>query len=237
MKKIGLSRTVRIDWLDAAAGLCLEGLPPLEIRRRLFELLAPAQPGVVERARIVDTLMRAWVRADPALQHAGLALYRQASSRPERVWLHYGMLLAQYPFLRACLAAIGQAARTEDHVTSPAIQARLANELGHLGGNERAVQRLFVTLTDWGVLAAEEKGKAYRIQRKVFAAPNLELQAWVLAAALRAHPGAGLPFDDLLSLPELFPLRFTIGAAELRGHPAFEVQQQGLDLIMVQAAR
>lgn len=236
-KSIGLSRTVRLDWLDAAAGLCLENEPPQEIRRRLFEMLEPAQKGAVERERIVDTLMRAWAKAKPELKQAGLHLYQQVENREERLWLHYGMILAQYPFFRSCMASIGKIARTEDRVTRPIIKARIAREQGNLGGNERAVERLFVTLVDWGVLLPDEKNKSFSIQRQQFSTSKVELEQWLLSCAMQAYPTTNIPFNDLLALPELFPFRFSIRVDDLRSHPAFDVQQQGLDLVMVQAAQ
>jgi len=238
MKKgIGLSRTVRLDWLDLAAGMCLENVPAQEIRQRLFEKLEPAQKGEVERARIVDTLMRAWVRADPALKQAALDLYCQLDNREDRLWLHYGMILAQYPFFRSCVASIGQVARTEDQVTRVEIKKRIARELGNLGGNERAIERLFVTLTDWGVLLPDEMNKTFTIQRRRFSTAKVELERWLLSCALQAYPAANIPFNDLLALPELFPFRFTVQVSDLRASPAFEIDQQGLDLVIVQAAR
>jgi hypothetical protein len=232
LKSVGLSRTVRLDWLDAVSAMCLAQEEPAEIRQRLFKMLESAQPGPTERERIVDTLMRAWVKADPDLKAQGLEMSQRASTREDRVWLHYGMILAQYPFFRTCQAAIGQIARTEDQVTRVAIKQRIAREMGNLGGNERAIERLFVTLVDWGVLIPD--GKQFIIQRCVFPASVLELEQWVLDCALQNYPTDGVPFNDLLALPELFPFKFSVRIDDLRASELFEVQQQGLDLVMIQ---
>ena len=145
------------------------------------------------------------------------------------------MILAQYSFFRACQAAIGQIARTEDLVTRVAIKQRIAREMGNLGGNERAIERLFVTLNDWDVLIP--KGKQFAIQRHIFSASVIELEQWLLGCALWSYPADSAPFNDLLALPELFPFKFSVRVNDLRSSPLFDVQQQGLDLVMIQLKR
>jgi hypothetical protein len=232
-KSIGLSRTVRLDWLDATATLCLENRPHAEIRRELDRLVEPAQPGPVERARIVDTLVRIWVKGDPDLKTNALALYPHLSTREDRLCLHYGIILAQYPFFRLCAATLGQIARTEDTVNRKIIKDRVAAEMGNLGSIERAIERLFKTWVDWEILAPAGNNLIFKIYSRNIPASKLELEKWLLSCALSAHPSDAIPFADLIALPELFPFRFSINIDELRKDQRFEVQRQGGGLEMV----
>ena len=232
-KSVGLSRTVRLDWLDAVAFMCLEGESPAQIRVRLDEMLVTAQPGAVERQRIVDTLVRAWVKANSELQTNALDLFRQVSSRHDRVCLHYGLILAQYPFFRVCASAIGQVSRTEETISRPLIKKKVAAELGNLGSIERAIERLFKTLLDWEVLIPDTDQKQFRIQLRTVSTSLKELEWWLLSSALRSHPSDAIPFDDLLRLPELFPFHFAVTLDDLRKNSDFEVQRQGGGLDMV----
>lgn len=232
-KSIGLSRTVRLDWLDATATLCLENRPHAEIRQELDHLIEPAQPGTVERARIVDTLVRIWVKADPSLKANALALYPQLSTREDRLCLHYGLILAQYPFYRLCASILGQVSRTQEVVSRKIIKEKVAAELGNLGSIERAIERLFKTWADWGVLVAESKNQTFRIYVRSIHPSSTEVEKWLLACALRAHPSDSLPFADLLGLPELFPFSLKTAIDSLRKDPQFEVEQQGGGLEMI----
>ncbi len=232
-KRIGLSRTVRLDWLDAVAFMCLEGETPAQIRMRLDEMLVTAQPGAVERQRIVDTLVRAWVKAEPELQARALDLFRQVSSRHDRVCLHYGLILAQYPFFRVCTSAIGQISRTEETISRPVIKKMVAAEIGNLGSLERAIERLFKTLLDWEVLIPDSDQSQFRIQPRTVSASLKVLECWLLSSALRSHPSDAIPFEDLLRLPELFPFHFSVTLDDLRKNSEFEVQRQGGGLDMV----
>lgn len=232
-KSIGLSRTVRLDWLDATATLSMENRPIPEIRQQLDQLVEPAQAGPVERARIVDTLIRIWVKADPPLKANASALYPHLSNRADRLWLHYGLILAQYPFFRLCAATLGQIARAQDTVNRKMIRDRVAAELGNLGSIERAVARLFKTWVDWGILEPDGNNAVFKIHSRSMPTAMLALEKWLLACALSAHPADALPFADLIHLPELFPFRFSITVDDLRRDPRFEVQRQGSGLDMV----
>jgi len=232
-KSIGLSRTVRLDWLDATATLCMENRPPAEIRQQLDKLVEPAQPGPVERARIVDTLIRIWVKADPVLKANATELYPHLSSREDRLWLHYGMILAQYPFFRLCAATLGQIARTEDTVNRKMIKDRVAAEMGNLGSIERAIERLFKTWVDWGILTPARNNLTFKIHTRSIPASTVELEKWLLSCALSAHPADAIPFADLVHLPELFPFRFSIAVDDLKRDNRFEVQRQGGGLEMI----
>jgi hypothetical protein len=82
-------------------------------------------------------------------------------------------------------------------------------------------------------LVDTDQRHAYAPRRQAFPADGTDLEAWLLACALRAHPAVELPFTDLLRLPELFPFRFTLTLDHLRQYPRFAVQRQGAGWDMV----
>ncbi len=96
-----------------------------------------------------------------------------------------------------------------------------------------ALREWRATLTKAAALAATERRYAYAPRGQALSTQREDLEAWLLACALQAHPAHELPFADLLRLPELFPFRLTIGVGALRRHPFFAVQRQGVGLDMV----
>jgi hypothetical protein len=56
---------------------------------------------------------------------------------------------------------------------------------------------------------------------------QINLEIWLLACALHAHPADEVPFADLLRMPKLFPFAFTVRLEDLRQHPGFAVRRQG----------
>ena len=107
------------------------------------------------------------------------------------------------------------------------IKDRIAGDYGHLGGLDRSVERIIASLTNWGALAKTDQIQKYRIQLRYFSSSE-KLQSWLLTSALFAHPSEGIPYDDLINLPELYPFFFTLVLDHLRKDPRFEVHRQGV---------
>ena len=234
-KGIGFSRTIILDWLDVTASLCLKNMAPNEIRLHLAETISGIVHGTDAQRKTIDVLSAIWVKTEksaPQIRREALRIFPTLSSAEERMWLHYGMTLVCYPFFRKCVAAIGQMSRTGELITRKMIKDRIAGDYGHLGALDRSVERIIASLTNWGALTNSDQKQNYKIQLKQFSS-SVNLQSWLLTAALYAHPSEGIPFDDLVHLPELFPFKITIGVDNLRRDNRFEVHRQGGGLVIV----
>jgi hypothetical protein len=229
-KGIGFNRNIYLPWLDATAAFCAETDDPAEIRERLEPVVGQRISSAVNRRIAIDILINIWVKSAesvPDLRDEAVACFQKSPIIGDRVWLHYGLTVSYYDFFRQVTAVIGQLGRFEDHVTPAMVKTRLISERGELGSLEKAVERVMFSIRNWGMLAETERRYAYAPRRRAFDASDTDLEAWLLACALRAHPAEELPFTDLLRLPELFPFRFTLAADDLRARSRFEVQRQG----------
>ncbi len=235
-KGIGFNRNIFLPWLDAAAAFCAETDDPAEIRARLEAVVGQDLKGVDARRKTIDILINIWLKsADvaPALHAEAVSWFQATQVLSDHLWLHYGLTLVYYPFFRECVAIIGQFSRHEGVITNKMVKQRLVAERGHLGSLDRSAERLVASLRNWGILTETDQRHAYAPQRQVLTASSTDLEAWLLACALRAHPAEELPFADLLHLAELFPFHFTLAVDHLRAHPWFGVQRQGAGWDMV----
>ena len=235
-KNIGFNRTVFLPWLDAVAAFCAESSDPAEIRIRLEPIVAQHLKGIEARRKTIDILLNIWVRTHsiaPDLRAEAVAYFQDTPVVGDRLWLHYGLTLLYYPFFRECTATIGQLSRYAQAITRAMVKQRLVAERGHLGSLDRSVERVIASLHNWGILTHSEQLHVYVPQHQTFSASTKDLEAWLLACALRAHPAEEVPFADLLHLPELFPFCFTLSVADLRQRPCFAVQRQGTNWDMV----
>ena len=216
-KGIGFSRTITLDWLDVTASLCVQNFEPLKIRQHLAETISGTVHGIDAQRKTIDVLSAIWVKTEksaPEIRQQALTIFPTLSSSEERLWLHYGMTLVCYPLFRKCVAAIGQASRTDELITRKMIKDQIAGDYGHLGALDRSVERIIASLTDWGALAITEQKRNYRIVIHHFSASE-NLQSWLLTCALFAHPSEAIPFDDLAHLPELYPFKIGLGVYNL----------------------
>jgi hypothetical protein len=234
-KGIGFSRTITMDWLDVTASLCVQKVEPIKIRQQLAETISGTIHGIDAKRKTIDVLSAIWVKTEkvaPQIRMEAIELFPTLTSPEERVWLHYGMTLVCYPFFRKCVAAIGQVSRTEELITRKLIKERIASDYGHLGALDRSVERIIASLTNWGALANTNQINKYKIPLRCFSSSE-KLQSWLLTCALYAHPSEGIPFEDLIHLPELYPFSLSTGVDNLRKDQRFEVQRQGGGLEMV----
>jgi hypothetical protein len=238
-KKIGFRRNIYLHWMDAAAAYSAETADPVELRARLDPIVGEQIKSAENRAAAITILLNIWAasaEAHPRLQADAVTLFARTTEVADRLWLHYGMTLLAYDFFRLGVIAVGQLSRYDDVITPKAVKRKLTAELGQLGGLEKATERVIFSLRNWGVLVESEQRYAYRPQRRHFSASSVDLEAWMLAAALTAHPAEELPFADLTRLPELFPFRFTLIVDDLRRSDRFRVHRQGLGWDMVRLA-
>jgi hypothetical protein len=223
-------RSLRLSWLDAAAALCSETDELAEVRARLDVAIGPDIVGIEGRRKTIDVLLNIWLRsreAAPDLRDEAVRYFQVAAEVSDRVWLHYGLCLLRYPVFREVAAAIGQLSRSEQAVTAPLVKQRLVAARGQIASLIKAVEKILFSLRDWGILSGSARGGGYRPNRSALSASTTELETWLLACALRAHPARELPVADLLRLPELFPFRFAVSADDLRRCPRLVVQRQG----------
>ncbi len=228
-KGLGFIRNINLAWLDAAADARLRNADPQALREELDHYLKQEMDGAESRRKTIDVLLGIWHKTALIDQdlHAQALDFLLRIPINEKVWLHYGLTLLYYPFFRQTAAVIGQFARTGEPVTRAAVKNRLAADLGHLGSLNRAAERIVASLVDWGILVHQKKGNLYLPQLQAAKSDNRELQCWLLACALSAHPSDQIPFTDLIRLPELFPFRFIVTLDHLRGYPKFNIHRQG----------
>ena len=237
-KGIGFNRSIFLPWLDAAAAFCAETDDADEIRARLEPVVGQHLTGDDAKRKTIDVLINIWFKSRelaPDLRDEAVDWFQNTPALKDRLWLHYGLTLLYYPFFRECVAIIGQIGQVEGAITNKVVKQRLISGRGHLGSLDRSEERIVASLRNWGMLTETNQRHTYAPQRQSLSASSIELESWLLACALRAHPAEELPFVDLLRLPELFPFRFTLMVDNLRNDPRFVVQRQGSGWDMVRA--
>jgi hypothetical protein len=220
--QIGLDRIVRLKWLDYAAGLVLAGMHTPEVKTALCTELQGAFQSANTAARgsldkTVTILMRIWVRPPlelRPLQQDGLKFLVKLP-RECHVAVHWGMIMAVYPFWGAVAANVGRLLRLQGAVTVSQVQRRLREQYGERETVSRAAQRILRSFVDWGVLVASDEQGLYRPASSV-AVDQAALIAWLTEAYLRAQATTGQALSVVMGSPSFFPFSFApVSAAHL----------------------
>jgi hypothetical protein len=241
--EIGFSQRIRLPWLEAAASLARAGYVRAEARRALQDLLSDqvsvgSEAERSNREKVITILLRTWIAVPQgvqALRDEGLE-FRQLLSADQHLAVHWGMVMAAYPFFARVAESTGRLLRLRGTLAAGQIQRRLREELGERETVARAARRVLRSFHDWQVLEESGHRGVYRPAR-AHAISDSRLAAWLLEATLIAARSPSLPLLALLQSPALFPFSLPVlKAAEFSDRGRLSVYRQGLDQDVVAIA-
>ncbi len=247
-ERIGFDRKIRRAWLDLTAEVVRDTLsnpksqtpnPITVVNAALDRALMTEIRGSDARRTSINVLTRLWLRvpeAQRSLRDEALAFWPDLAEA-ERLWLHWGLALLAYPFLRDVASIVGRLLRLQERFTTGQVHRQIVARWGERTTLEYAVQRAIASLTDWGVLLAGENGRGPYVAASPLTTEHAELPLWLLEAALQAHPADALSLYDLLRLPELFPFDLDIGSGSIHRSPRFLIQREGDNVEMAMTRR
>lgn len=227
--QIGFSQRVRLEWFDLTAELLLAGNNAQQITASLKDHLRDqlsvggnAERGNREKA--ITILLRTWVTVPKDLESlrndAMASLQRTAPKN--RLPLHWGMILAAYPFFGVVAETVGWLLSLQATVAPSQIQRRIREQFGERETVARAARRILRSLVDWTVLTETDIKGVYAPGSQI-TIQEQRLASLLIEACLASRPGESACFRELVADKRLFPFSFTLSARDLDRHPRLEV--------------
>jgi len=99
---IGFDRRLEPSWMDCLAGKIIEGSSEEEIRTDLKEMLKNSIEGAEAISKTVTVLLRTWLiipDQDKDIVDRAKELL-QIVTAEERLWIHWGLIILRYRFVR-----------------------------------------------------------------------------------------------------------------------------------------
>jgi hypothetical protein len=234
--EVGFRQRIQLDWLERTAQLYMVGLSRGEIEESLHALLenqlsigSDAKRG--NRALTISILLKVWVAVPSGLESLrddGLELLKRLPLK-EHLVVHWGMVMAVYPFFQALAETVGRLLRLQGSVAASQVQMRMREQFGERSTVERATRRTLRCLIDWGVLRETEEKGIYEATTTI-SVNDTKLAEWLIEASLIASGSASSTLKGITQNPALFP--FTTESINIRGlesHSRLELLRQGLD--------
>ena len=235
--QIGFSQRIRLEWFEQTAHLILAGNDKTKINNSLQDLLrdkvsAGGASARGNREKVITILLKTWLtvpREREKLRDEGLEIL-QRLPRKDRIAVHWGMVLAAYPFWGAVAANTGRLLRLQGTAAAAHVQRRVREQYGERETASRAARRVLRSFIDWAVLnetqdqGVYEHGQQYPIEEPGFI-------AWMVEASLCARSNGSAAIRDLLASPSIFPFRLAHVSAEHLASlaPRLETLRHGLD--------
>jgi len=234
--EVGFRQRIQLDWLDRTANLFIAGLTRDEIEESLQAFLqdrlsigSDAKRG--NRALTISILLKVWVVVPTGLEFLrddGLEFLKQLPLK-EHLVVHWGMVMAVYPFFQALAETVGRLLRLQGTVAASQVQRRMREQFGERSTVARAARRILRCLIDWGVLKETEEKGIYQATATL-SVNDAKLAQWLIEASLIASGSASSTLRAITQNPALFPFTTeSINIKRLETHGRLELLRQGLD--------
>lgn len=211
--QIGLDRLVRFAWIEKVASLVLAGNKAQDIKAILqndlqasFRSSRTDVRGSLDKT--ITILMKLWLTVPVELEplHVdGLDLLRN-TSRNNRLAIHWGMLMAVYPFWSGVAMQVGRLLKLQGSAAATHVQRRVREQYGERETVSRRARYVLRSYLDWGVLQETDTKGIYTAGTPV-TVDDSRLIAWLTEAALYARAEGSASLKELIDSPCFFPFQ------------------------------
>ena len=207
-KMVGLSRNLKLPWLNEVVRLYAEGLDDNQIKEKLNEYLSfeIGSPTVLRKTR--EILMNIWVYENDytaALRDEALRLFQKDSDYALPV--HWCMMFAAYPVFQDMCRLIGKISEFEDTFTLKQIKQKLFDEWGERATLYHSIDKLIATLKGMDVLESNKIG-VYSIKKHQLS--KTEIVNFLLFSIMRIDNVGYFSLVNLENSSYLFPFEYKI---------------------------
>lgn len=212
-KMIGLSRNLKLQWLNKVVELVSEDWTENEIKEQLNEYLRFEITSEINIRKTREILMNIWVYENDysgRLKEQALTLIRKY---PEyAVEIHWCMMLVAYPVFVDMCKLLGKMAKFQDEITLAQIKQKLFDEWGERTTLLHSIDKLMATLKDLNAVAIDKPGKYHINKHKVNHANVVSFMVYTMMCV----DGSGYYSSMELNSPTyFFPFEYQIKKEEL----------------------
>lgn len=217
-----LDRVLTPELLDFSLVLARSPADPDERRVQLRAELRRRVSLKEADGKTKTCLRHAWLA--PPTPARPMIAWALATCGPEvsRPLLHYGALLATYPFFGVVAGVIGRELALGSEAPQAAVRRQVCRLLGDRSTIDVGARKVYTTIRLLGLVRSD--GLNLRLPEPVVPVPA-GVRAWMAHAVLLTRQSSALDVDELPSAPELFP--FTLSGPALRDYSLLQVHAEG----------
>ncbi len=241
--QIGVDRLIRLEWLEKTASLVLAGNDIKTIKEILQADLQKSfrserldVRGSLDKT--ITILTKTWALVPKELE----TLNRDAlelltiSPRQSHLSLHWGMLLAVYPFWAGVALQVGRLINLQGTAVAAQVQRRVREQYGERETVTRRTRYVLRSYLDWGVLQESDTKGIYTSGIKL-PIDDPKLTAWLVTALLHIRVNRSAPYNELMNSPVFFPFTFKQSNPKVlfSDNSTIEIYQHGFneDIVMI----
>lgn len=207
-KMVGLSRNLKLQWLNKAVELASSDFTEQEIKEQLNEYLSfeISSPTNIRKTR--EILMNIWVyesEINGKLKEEALSIIH---NMPEyALEIHWCMMMATYPVFVDMCKLIGRLSEFQDEITLSQIKQKLYDEWGERTTLYHSIDKLISTLKELSVLKCDKPGKYQIVKHTV---RNSRVSAFMVYAMMLVDDSGYYPYVELGNAVYFYPFEYQV---------------------------
>ena len=207
-KAVGLSRNIKMQWLNKAVDLFNENLEEAEYKNTLNEYLGFEIGSAINIRKTREILMHLWFYENDEtndVRKMGLSLIR---AYPDYALpIHWCMILITYPVFADICKLIGRISDFQEEITLAQLKKKLFDEWGERTTLFHSTNKIITTMKELGALSCDKPGK-YHIEKH---SVNIkQIVNFMLLVAMKVGGNSYYTFADLANMGILFPFESSI---------------------------
>jgi hypothetical protein len=190
--------------------------------------------GAKSRKNAITMLMKIWYLVDEGMipvRDEVLSIFTEMT-KEERVFVHWGMTIAAYPFFRDAAHELGKLFLLQDEVPAAAIGKRMKERYGDRRRVEVATSAALMSMKSWGLIVPAPN-RSYKTVERI-EIHNPFLHAFVIQVLLEVLETSALQLDVIQNHPVFFPFSFIFNFVELRNNQKLTIHRQGINEIIAE---
>ena len=207
-KMVGLSRNLKLQWLNKVVELVLEEHTEQEIKDQLNEYLSFEIESPTNIRKTREILMNIWVYDNELSNKIKAPALELVKAYPEYdLVIHWCMMLAAYPVFVDMCKLIGKMSEFQDEITLAQLKQKLFDEWGERTTLFHSIDKLVATLKAFDVMVCDKPGKYHVNTHRV---GNPKIVAFMVFAMMLVDDRGYYTFTDINSSTYLFPFEYQL---------------------------
>lgn len=227
-KAVGLSRNIKMQWLNKAVDILAENLSEAEYKQALNEYLSFEISSATNLRKTREILMNIWFYEDEEINEirkAGVSLIHEYPDLTLPV--HWCMMLVVYPVFVDICKLIGRISDFQDEITLAQLKQKLFDEWGERTTLYHSTDKIIATMKDFSALSCDKPGKYHLCKHAI---NNEQIVNFMMMVAMKVDGNSYYTYTDLANMGILFPFSYQLQKEQLMSDERFVINNFGGEL-------
>lgn len=232
---VGMSRSIRLEWLDEVAQMVVNDKNEKEIKDLLNEYLSFDIKSATNLRKTREILMNIWVRSTADNRYIKeLAKKAYNVNKPaNNLALHWCLILITYPVFADLTTVIGKLNDMQADITTSQLKEKMYDIWGERTTLLHSIDKNIKTLKDLGVIQALKVGHFKTNQYRI---DNKDVQTIMISTLLLLQDKLYLTIDELKNRKEFFAFQYDVDVEHLQDTGWFSFDKFGGEMVLSRGA-